>query len=351
MFHLASPLYLLLLLVLPPLVWLHLRQRGRAVPHPSLALFAGLPVGRSRLARHGGLVLRVLALALLAIALAGPRWPDLRTPLDTEGIALVMVLDSSGSMAERDLDWGGEPISRLEAVKRVFRLFVAGTTPGEKLPDGSRGRFEGRPGDLVGLVTFATRPEVACPLTLSHGTLLRLLDAEQPHGVPGEAETNISDAVVLGLKRVTAVPAVRRKVLILLTDGEHNQADPRSTWTPRQTAQLAASLGVPIYTIDAGSDPPPGAAGGTGPPPAEVRAGAVDTLKQMAHVSGGRYFAARDTAGLLTACRAIDSLERTKIESFQYRRYHEGYPWFALASFVSFVLALALERTLWRRLP
>ena len=55
MFHLASPGYLLLLLLLPPLVWLHLRQRGRAVPHPSLGLFAGLPVGQSRLARYGGL--------------------------------------------------------------------------------------------------------------------------------------------------------------------------------------------------------------------------------------------------------------------------------------------------------
>src|SRR5262245_5640828 len=91
MFHFATPAYLLLLLLLPPLVWLHLRQRGRAVPHPSLALFTGLPVGQSRLARYGGLALRLLALVLLAIALAQPRWPDLRTPLDTEGIAIVMV--------------------------------------------------------------------------------------------------------------------------------------------------------------------------------------------------------------------------------------------------------------------
>src|SRR5207244_6030360 len=99
MFHLANPALLLLSLLLPPLVWLHLRQRGAAVPHPSLALFAGLPVGRSRLARHGGLFLRVLALLSLVVALSQPRWPDLRTRLDTEGIAVVMVLDASGSMA------------------------------------------------------------------------------------------------------------------------------------------------------------------------------------------------------------------------------------------------------------
>jgi Ca-activated chloride channel family protein len=350
MFHFATPAYLLLLLLLPPLVWLHLRQRGRAVPHPSLALFAGLPVGQSRLARYGGLALRLLALVLLAVALAQPRWPDLRTKLDTEGIAMVMVLDASGSMGERDFDWNGEAISRLDAVKRVFRLFVAGTAPGERLPDGSTGRFEGRPGDLVGLVTFATRPEVTCPLTLSHVTLLRLMDAEQPRGVPGESETNISDAIILGLARLRSVGGNHRKVLILLTDGEHNQTTTRSGNTPRQTASLARSSGIPIYTIDAGSEAV--ADGDTaGTSPAEVRARAVETLQEMAAMSGGQYFEARDTAGLLRACREIDRHERTPIESFQYRKYHEGYPWFALASFVLFMLALTLERTLWRRLP
>jgi Ca-activated chloride channel family protein len=344
MFSFASPAYLLLLLAVPPLVWLHLRQRGRAVPHPSLALFAGLPVGQSRLARHGGLFLRVLALVLLAVALAQPRWPDLRTPLDTEGIAIVMVLDASGSMGERDFDWNAQTVSRLEAVRRVFRLFVAGSASGEQLPDGSPGRLEGRPGDLVGLVTFATRPEVTCPLTLSHSTLLRLMDAEQPRGVTGEAETNISDAVVIGLQRLKAA-GPRRKVLILLTDGEHNQTSPRSGWTPEQTAILARDLGIPIYTIDAGRESP--ATGDS----ADSRKRAVATMQQMAAVSGGQYFEAGDTPALLSACQAIDRKEKTPIASFQYRRYHEGYPWFALASFVLFVLALMLERTVWRRLP
>ena len=47
----------------------------------------------------------------------------------------------------------------------------------------------------------------------------------------------------------------------------------------------------------------------------------------------------------------IDRLERTDIQSFQYRRYHEAYPWLALASFLLYGLALALDMTLWRRLP
>jgi Ca-activated chloride channel family protein len=345
MFHFASPGYLLLLLVLPPLAWLHLRRRRASVPHPSLTLFADLPVGRAPLARHGGLALRLLALALLAVALAGPRWPDLRTRLDTEGIALMMVVDVSGSMAERDFDWNGEAISRLDAVKRVFHLFVAGGAAQGGLPDGRSPAFEGRHTDLVGLVTFATRPDVACPLTLGHATLFRLLDAEQPRAVPGESETNISDAVTLGLARLRAA-GPRRKVLVVLTDGEHNVTNPPSGWTPRQAAQVAASLGVPVYAIDAGSD-----AAGRDADAAANREVSVQTLRDLAGITGGKYFAARDTAALVAACRAIDRLERTTIASFQYRRYHEAYPWLALASFVFFVLALALERTWWRTLP
>jgi Ca-activated chloride channel family protein len=343
MFHFAEPLFLLLLLVLPLLAWRHLRQRRLAVPHPALALFAGLPVGRAPVARHGGLALRLLALTLIVLALAGPRWPDLRTRLDAEGIALMMVVDASGSMAERDFDWNGEPLSRLDAVKRVFRLFVAGSA-GEPLPDGSRASFEGRPTDLVGLVTFATRPEVACPLTLGHSTLFRLLDAEQPRAVPGESETNLSDAVTLALARLRAA-GPRRKVLMLLTDGEHNLPKTLSGWSPRQAAQIAASLGVPVYTIDAGRESP------ARENDAVMRAQAVQTLRELADATGGKYFPASDTAGLVAACRTIDRLERTTIASFQYRRYHEAYPWLALGAFVSFVLALALERTIWRRLP
>lgn len=342
MFHLAAPWSLLLLLAIPPLAWLALRRRDAALPHPSLRLFVGLAVGRAPLARYGPLVLRLLGLICLVAALAQPRWPDLRTRIDVEGVALMMVLDASGSMAERDFDWAGEPVSRLDAVKRVFRLFVAGSRPDETLPDGKPVHLEGRPGDLIGLVCFGTRPEVTCPLTLSHPTLLRLLDAEEPRAAAGESETNVSDAVTLGLQRLKSA-GPRRKVLVLLTDGEHN-VPPRSEWSPRQTAQLARSLGVPIYTIDAGSDDV-----------AEVdrpnRERAAETLRDVASISGGKYFAARDGAALLDACREIDRLERTKITSFQYRRYHEGYPWLALASFVFFVAALAMERTLWRRLP
>src|SRR5262249_26551214 len=154
------------------------------------------------------------------------------------------------SMAEPDFDWQGRPINRLDAAKRVFRLFVAG---GEG-PDGQH--LEGRSGDLIGLVTFATWPESLCPLTLSHSVLLRMLDEEEgrgvrPRTVPTESRTNIGDAIAWGLHRLDKA-ATARKIIVLLSDGEHNVPPP--ALTPRQAAQLAANKRVPVYAIDAGGE-------------------------------------------------------------------------------------------------
>lgn len=355
----SNPAYLWLILMLPPLFWWTLRRRRSALRHPGISELGHLPPGRARQARWGPAFLRSLALLLLILAVAGPRWPDLHTRIDTEGIAIVMLVDVSGSMAERDFDWHGESITRLDAVKKVFHLFIAGGESGQTAADGAElSNFQGRPTDQIGLVTFATRPETACPLTLSHSVLLRLLQAERPRTVPGEAETNISDAVAMGLHRLRRA-GLRRKVLVLLSDGEHNVPHPQSGWTPRQAAQVANGLQVPIYSIDAG-----GSGASTKEPvareegnsdntssPGEARVKAVRTLEEMARISRGQYFQARDTQGLLKACRVIDDLERNELRSFQYRRYHEAYAWFALASFVFFAAALALERTIWRRIP
>src|ERR1700726_698736 len=122
----ADPVYLLLLVPVPLLIWWWLRQRRNALRYPATTLLA-------------------LGLVLLIIALAGPRTPDLRTRIDTEGVALVMVVDVSGSMGEADFVWDGEPVTRLDAVKRVFRLFVEGGNGGGKTADGTTlTTFDGR---------------------------------------------------------------------------------------------------------------------------------------------------------------------------------------------------------------
>ncbi|MBY0228953.1 MAG: VWA domain-containing protein [Gemmataceae bacterium] len=322
----AHPEALFLLLLLPLLVWRHLRQRRASVLHPDLRLFDGLPVPSSWAARHGALSLRLLALVLLVLALAGPRWPDLRTRLDTHGIAVLLALDASGSMDQGDSVLDGQAVSRLEAAKLAFAEFV-----------------RGRPADLIGYLRFATRPRMACPPTLQHETLLGLLKEEKALTGPDESETNISDALVLGLSRLRSAPPAR-KVLVLLTDGEQTVQAPRSAFTPGQAAHLAKSLGVVVHAIDAGpAQPAPGQEA--------ARLLGVETLKEIASATGGHYLAATDAASLREAVRRLDRHERSLIESFQYRRYHEAYPWLALASLLCFGLAEALSRTLWRRLP
>src|SRR5438874_54544 len=119
----AHPGFFWLLLLLPPLLWWWLRRRRGALRHPA-AGHSDLPPGRARLARPVGAALRGLGLLLIVVALARPLWADRRTRVETEGIGLVLLVDVSGSMAEPDFDWDGQPTTRLDAVKRVFRLFV-----------------------------------------------------------------------------------------------------------------------------------------------------------------------------------------------------------------------------------
>jgi Ca-activated chloride channel family protein len=332
----AHPGLLLLLPLAPLAAWAWLRRRRTALRYSDLRPLAGLPPGRSWRARAGGAALRGAGLAALVLALAGPRWPDRGTRLPVEGVVIMMVLDVSGSMAERDFDWHGTLIPRLDAAKRALRLFVqGGDADGKQLP--------GRGGDQVGLVAFALHPEDTCPLTLSHDALLDLLDAEEPRGQP-DTGTNIGDALAWGLKRLEAA-GDRRQVLVLLSDGEHNVPPP--ALTPRQAGQLAANRGVPVYTIDAGGVTPPGA------PPEDVQARETGrkALEAVAALTGGRSFAAHDAAVLVDVLAAIDRLERRPVESFQYRRYAEAYPWCAAAALACFALALGLELTAWRRIP
>ncbi len=109
----AHPWLLPLLALAPVAAWAWLRRRRAALRYSDVRLVADLPPGRSRRTRLGGAGLRAAGVAALVVALAGPRWPDPGTRLPAEGIAVVMVLDVSGSMAEQDFDWHGERVTRL----------------------------------------------------------------------------------------------------------------------------------------------------------------------------------------------------------------------------------------------
>src|SRR5437868_4660040 len=89
----GHPWFLTLLLLVLPLVWWWSRRRRRALRYPADILLAGLPAGRSQVALWGEWLGRGLGLALLIVALAGPRWPDLHSRAPAEGIAIEMVVD------------------------------------------------------------------------------------------------------------------------------------------------------------------------------------------------------------------------------------------------------------------
>lgn len=333
----ANPEFLLLAPLAVLFGWWSLRRRRSALRFSGLGTFAGLSAGRARRAKWGGASLRTLAVVALIVASAGPRRPDERTRIPAEGIAIVLALDVSGSMATADAPWepGQPPIARLEAARRAFKLFVAGGDA----PDGIH--FEPRPSDQIGLVTFAALPHTACPLTLNHTVLIRVSDAQETK-IGLDAGTNIGDGIAEGLIRLEAA-GDRKKVLIVLSDGEHNVSE-TDVLKPETSAKIAAALGVTIYTIDAGGDPPPGAPADA----AKQRRDGQATLRAVAEITGGRSFNAPDGASLLAAYKEIDELERTKSLSFQYRRYFEHAPWWAAAAFALLALVHVLERTRWR---
>jgi Ca-activated chloride channel family protein len=345
MLSFATPELLWLLPAAPLVGWWWHRRRRPALRYPSVAPLAGLPRGHGPLARWAGTVGRAAVVLLLVLAAAGPRVPDERTRLPAAGVAVALVFDVSGSMGTADFAWsdGEPPVSRLEAAKRAFRLFVAGGVG----PDGTA--FDGRPADPIAVIPFAAWPQTECPLTFNRSVLLAVLDAQRPRA-GADAGTNVGDAIAEGLLRLSA-GGHRRRVMVLLSDGEHNvvRDGPDAPLAPRAAAKLAANLDPPVtvYTIDCGGDPKPDATDDD----RRQREGGRQVLRDVAGLTGGRAFAANDGAGLRAACQAIDALERTPAESYQYRRYHPLAGPLAVAATAVLAAVQLLEATRWRRLP
>lgn len=331
--HFTHPWALLFLLLVAWLAYRYARQPRAAWQVADHRLLPAFTSVRAILATWGGLAIRVIALTLAILALSGPRWPS-DERIATEGISIAMVVDVSVSMSEPDFNWKGKSIPRLSGVKEVFRLFVAGGDT----PDGVT--LQGRKSDLIALVTFAMHPETACPLTLDHKPLLQILDAQEPRVAAAEGTTNPGDAIAWGLYVLQQAPT-KRRVLVFLTDGESNVPDKLK---PRQAAQLAANLDIPIYTIDASPEP-------RNAQEADEVKRAREMMQTVAKMTKGEYFRAQDGQGLAKAYESIDQQERERILSYQYRRFHEGFVWFACASFACFLLIVLLEATIWRRIP
>ena len=336
--ELRDPLFLLGA-ALAPVIYVLARRLPAALTYSSLAAADAAP--RSLRVRLDPLPAAMLALAsvCLAVAMAGPRSGDATTRVKREGIAIMLAVDRSGSMDARDFVKGDYGISRLDAVKVALKEFVTGGDDGD-----------GRPNDLIGLVAFGTYADGICPLTLDHGNLLSIVDDVQVARIQSEAATAVGEGLALAVERLRAHPA-RSKVIVLLTDGVSNAGEIE----PLQAAELAASLGIKVYTVGAGST-------GIAPMPFQTGSGrtalrrvAVEmdeqTLMEIAERTGGRYFNAKSAQGLLETYDEIDALERTEVSEIRYLQYREHYPLFVLLALALIAIASLAGGTVLRRLP
>ena len=308
-------------LPLPVLIAL-LAPRARVTPGAALRIpFFGALQGRVLEQGQGRsrprLLLATLAWLLLVTAAARPQFIGEPLSLPVSGRDLMLAVDISGSMETEDMRIGGRDVSRLAAVKIVAGRFI-----------------ERRKGDRIGLILFGRQAYLQAPLTFDRETVRTLL-YEAAIGLAGK-ETAIGDAIGLAVKRLRDQPQENR-VLILLTDG----ANTAGAVDPLKAADLAAQEGIRIYTIGVGG---PGrlVQGVFGP----RRIGGTDldeaTLKAIAGKTGGRYFRARDTAGLQEIYRLLDRLEPAAEEQESFRPVQELYAWpLAGALLVTLLLALS----------
>lgn len=324
-FEAAEPMVLWALLVLPLLVALALWRRRRwnvRVPLPTqsaLLLHTFDPVAWLRPLPQA---LLLIALGAFLLAMARPQSKDQWQDVKREGIDIVIALDVSASMLAKDL----RP-DRLSASKKVAQEFI-----------------DGRPNDRIGLVVYEGEAFTQCPLTTDHRVLKELFEQARSGLITG------GTAVGMGL--ATAVNRLRdseakSKVVILLTDGVSNAGMVQ----PLDAAQIAEQQGIRVYTIGVGTR------GKALSPVSQYPNGQyrfdlvqveIDepTLKEMARLTGGKYFRATDAEKLREIYAEIDRLERTRIEVTEYSQRNEEYLPFLLLALGAVAAAFVLERTL-----
>ncbi|MHB8900529.1 MAG: vWA domain-containing protein [Thermoguttaceae bacterium] len=334
-----DPLFLLAALLAPIVFGLAARAPS-AVRYSSLHLVdGGRRSWRVRLSRLPAL-LGALGVASLAVALAGPRTPDAQTRVSREGIAIMMVVDHSGSMQARDLVRDDLSVDRLAVVKDVFKTFVLGEDGGG-----------GRPDDLIGLIAFAGYAYSLCPLTLDHGNLVSMVDDLEIVANREEDGTALGDGLALSVERLRRSTA-KSRVAILLTDGVSNVG----SVDPEQAAELAASQNVKVYCIGAGTDglaPFPAVDPFTGRQVLQRTYVEIDetTLRNIADRTGGQYYRATDRQSLEHIYEQIDRLERTGVSETQYLQYTEHYVVFAALALALTALGSLGGATVFRSLP
>jgi Ca-activated chloride channel family protein len=314
--------------LLPIIGYFAFRRRQRAAVKFSdvTLLRGGRPSMRVRLRRVMPL-LRLLALALLIVALARPQSGKVKTEITAEGIDIMLALDISTSMKAEDF----KPRNRLYVAKEVIKEFV-----------------EGRLNDRIGLVVFSKQSFTQCPLTLDYGVLMSFLD-QVDFGMI-EDGTAIGMAIANSINRLRESEA-KSRIVVLLTDGINNAGE----IDPLTAAELAKAMGIKFYTVGAGKP-------GKAPYPVDdpffgkryvylEQELDEETLTRVAETTGGKYFRARSEQMLASIYQNISELEKTKIKVKEYLQYREFFPYLLIAAAVLLFVELALRETWFRQLP
>jgi len=294
--------------VLAAFVVAALRRRARALQSfAEEPLLERLAVGADPRRRAWTLAIRVVVLALLAVALAGPKWGFHWEPVKREGIDLIIAMDTSRSMLATDV----KP-NRLERAKLAVLDLLAQLR-----------------GDRIGLVAFAGTAFLESPLTLDYAAFERSLRSLRVGIIP-RGGTALSRAIETSLQAFEAREG-KYEALVLITDGEDHEGDAKAA------AEKAAERGVKIYTVGIGTADGElvplqgGAAGYVKDRKGQVVKSRLDeaTLQEIAVASGGAYV--RGIGPRLGLDEVFDEhiakMERREVDSSLERRYEERFQW------------------------
>ena len=327
----ADP-WLLLLLAVPAALAVRLVLHRRRPPEerigfPVLGFLASEPAtsrGRWRLAPDA---LRLIGLALVALALARPQAPHEVREVRSKARNLMLALDISSSMKATDF----KPGNRLEVARQVLGDFA-----------------RRREGDLLGLVIFAGRSFLQAPLTPDTELLQELLGRVEIGQLPDG--TGIGTALALCLSQLKDLPN-RASAIVLITDGANNTGSPG----PFVAAEAARAIGVRIHTIGVSAPDTTGIDDGfiwrQGRTPDRLTSSDERVLRRIAERSGGEYFRATDPEALEHVMEKLDPLEREDVKINETRDYRELFPWLLTPGLALLAASLLLRGTRLRTLP
>lgn len=283
MLSLANPGWLMLLPLWLGFLLLTRRRRGVddlgnaavTLVHPQLCgVLGAAPRERQRVAW-----LEHLAPPLLILALAQPQWLGAALPDELDARDIVLLVDVSQTMSIRDFELDATPVDRLAVLKGITARFV-----------------EARRGDRVGVITFGSFAATLVPPTFDTDLVTAML-ARLQAGIAGD-NTAIGDALGLAMKQLHMNPRAR-PALILFTDGDNTAGD----LSLQEAAELARRMAVPVYAVQIGGDAAEAAA--------PITSSAAPTLRQLAVLTGGRYYTAGNADALRDVVRDIDTLEKS----------------------------------------